>query len=1151
MKNRIVIHSSSGEGIEKLVGLGYKIISYEDFKVEEDTLYLCIGYDAFKVVQDNVHLGLRNTKWSYCVDLPRVGIAGGTSFIFTYESGWYLEDAIKRFNDPNIDVPLIPLPPKPQYVSATSEAIKVLDRLSKLPDDQLFGYDYESNGTPNEYNFLLSGLGISTETESYWFEFRLMDDINRFYKEGLIPFLIKKGENCIVFNVTFEYMSTYRIVHKFIRFIDLNLINVINSRGPWMNFKWTARKICNVNSWDDDFDTMSDDIDYYIKDGVVDYDNLIPYLKKDYNLTDEECDEVRRYLSISPVGFYGIPMRILGKYCCLDAYYTLMSYKLGCKDFIDWNLTRNLKDYAYELYNSSEISAQLRDVLLYNISEHLDELIINLDLTQEIDSKVYDKVEEVRKRCNLCFEVYKSGKILEARINNQGMVKNTEFWNYSIELGQRCLLQFGTALTRLYYNFCLHWVGDGYKDLSKYNEYTAKMIREGIDFSWGGFYLSKYLFGTRYYSDKCDYYLDTNKVYEDWGQEIGDKLIDMLWECVDSNYNVGRKRSVHTYIGEYLDTLVFKPKEIDDETHNKTIQYYQYEKNYRELSSMEWVGKDYLSFNDSHMINGEEYSDSEALNYVTSYINPNSPDNKNWLWEFWNEHYLMELIFIDSKTYEYDTELQGRYPSDKIKAEGGTITDFPEIFKQDFEFFCDHFDELNQEAKDRATEINNDYSYINWPEERLLYQRWLWQYHYPGLREWLINAIHTGYIDDGPIGSILFPIYYRMYNKYFKSIGTYFKGYFYDSDENYYELDENWMTVPHNKPWDPNVPSKSFAYYTANKQYSLRWSSNFHTVPSLSEVKKCMGTTTDSLMGYIDISSAEVRTAAYLSKDPALVGDFESGKDVYINTASMAFPESDVSELYEVRGSFKTVLLGLIYGRGINSIASEIGQTYDETARLVNTVKERSATLYEYIEQKSNYPSEHEWYLDTILGEKIETDNYGGIDRRHGINTVIQNFSAVILVYGFENLFRHTEEEHVRLAPIAIVHDSITNMFGIENLWELQDYYYRHIEKFLYDITGVRYKFDIKLGDNYFDVCKLKQLSPDCIELKGSGDALNKIMNKLDKNNIKYRAESDDLVNGRFELIKHDPVEEFILYESREPIYDKDVSEYKLKLYKL
>lgn len=69
------------------------------------------------------------------------------------------------------------------------------------------------------------------------------------------------------------------------------------------------------------------------------------------------------------------------------------------------------------------------------------------------------------------------------------------------------------------------------------------------------------------------------------------------------------------------------------------------------------------------------------------------------------------------------------------------------------------------------------------------------------------------------------------------------------------------------------------------------------------------------LLTYFDISSAEVRTVAYRSKDAKMVELFESHQDLYIHVAKLYFKDRwevmGKDEKKKWRKIFKTILLGV------------------------------------------------------------------------------------------------------------------------------------------------------------------------------------------------------------------------------------------------
>lgn len=97
------------------------------------------------------------------------------------------------------------------------------------------------------------------------------------------------------------------------------------------------------------------------------------------------------------------------------------------------------------------------------------------------------------------------------------------------------------------------------------------------------------------------------------------------------------------------------------------------------------------------------------------------------------------------------------------------------------------------------------------------------------------------------------------------------------------------------------------------------------------------------MLSYFDISSAEVRTCAYMSKDPVMIHLFETKQDLYIHVAKIYFGEERWNSTDKAfkklwRGRFKTILLGVMYGMGVKALAGRLGVTPQEAQELIDTL---------------------------------------------------------------------------------------------------------------------------------------------------------------------------------------------------------------------
>ena len=137
--------------------------------------------------------------------------------------------------------------------------------------------------------------------------------------------------------------------------------------------------------------------------------------------------------------------------------------------------------------------------------------------------------------------------------------------------------------------------------------------------------------------------------------------------------------------------------------------------------------------------------------------------------------------------------------------------------------------------------------------------------------------------------------------------------------------------------------------------------------------------------GYVilscDYSGQEVRVTAHLSNDEKMIKAYEDGKDVYVEIASLAFgvPYEDCLEERpdgtknpegkERRGAAKKIVLGVLYGRGIPSIAEQLGVSVSEAQSIYDTVLEKFEGLAQFIEDSEDMAREL-GYVDTIWGRR-------------------------------------------------------------------------------------------------------------------------------------------------------------------------------------
>lgn len=420
---------------------------------------------------------------------------------------------------------------------------------------------------------------------------------------------------------------------------------------------------------------------------------------------------------------------------------------------------------------------------------------------------------------------------------------------------------------------------------------------------------------------------------------------------------------------------------------------------------------------------------------------------------------------------------------------------------------------------------------------------------------------------------------YYSGKKYYKLVTTYLEGQF------------TKYTVMSDLPNEDGISTrkyggnifKMYPSFQALSKKSKRWSSGMHTISSVSETKRVVSTPPGYLLSYFDISGAEVRFISYESQDPYMLDCYAKNLDPYINfAATIVYPEraGDMPFLKSIRKEFKTILLGKLYGMANETLAGRIGKSLEETNRIVDLFFSKATGLKRFIEEKSQWALDHPGYVDTFFGDVMVVGDDDGDDKlaRLGINQHIQNAASVTLGNGFFQCIQnsiHGSDEVIKngiIRPINVVHDSSQNYFETRLLFDIYPYYHKYMSDFCFDQYGVRYEFDLEIGQNYYDMLEMKTIDKDTLKFSGDHTSIQKFMKKLlePEANLDFKInkftdeEGKDIpfeiVNGNFcktfvveddrykPSIYSSPVEGFYMKDGGNAEFEEDYSEFNLEI---
>ncbi len=180
-----------------------------------------------------------------------------------------------------------------------------------------------------------------------------------------------------------------------------------------------------------------------------------------------------------------------------------------------------------------------------------------------------------------------------------------------------------------------------------------------------------------------------------------------------------------------------------------------------------------------------------------------------------------------------------------------------------------------------------------------------------------------------------------------------------------------------------------------------------------------------------DYSQIELRIAAELSGDEALLEAFRKGEDIHASTACRLYgvAPGDVDE--EMRRYAKTVNFGILYGISAYGLARRLGISNQEAQSIIDRYFESFPKVNEYIASTLAFAREN-GYVQTLMGRRRYLPDINNKNRtvrqfaeRTAINMPIQGTAADMIKIAMINIHRELEKKSLRAKMILQVHDEL------------------------------------------------------------------------------------------------------------------------------
>jgi DNA polymerase-1 len=211
---------------------------------------------------------------------------------------------------------------------------------------------------------------------------------------------------------------------------------------------------------------------------------------------------------------------------------------------------------------------------------------------------------------------------------------------------------------------------------------------------------------------------------------------------------------------------------------------------------------------------------------------------------------------------------------------------------------------------------------------------------------------------------------------------------------------------------------------------------NLQNIPIRSElgrqVRKAFVASPDCLLVAVDYSQIELRVAAHMAKDQAMLDAFRERQDIHTATAAAVYDINIEDVTPEQRHDAKAINFGLIYGMSAYGLTQGTDLTLAEAESFVETYFKRFPGIKNYLEGVKENARE-KGYVETLLGRKryfprlaTTTDyNQRRREEREAINAPIQGTAADIMKMAMIEVDQQLKSSQYSAKILLQVHDEL------------------------------------------------------------------------------------------------------------------------------
>lgn len=795
----------------------------------EGEAIMLIGAEPFRFLKQYYHFGIRSENYYDCSKLRRLSIEGGAFVKEVLDIP--TDEEINDFLDPDF-TKKVEFPGFKQYIIHTyQDAISFLDTIDSLPLDTDLGFDYEASGMPLDIWFEISGASIATENYSGFISFT--DIRHQVGKESseyqyllkrLGEILVKRMSHVWAYNMQYEFQVSHRMLGvDLYNLCDASVVNTMDGNHmKKYSLKWTGQNVLEVNTWDVEFDKISDLIDsmLFTEEGKLKKDKhqVLKVDQTNFDQTPEWAELIRRYpqyesefrsliLEYWGNAFMCIPSEILGYYCNLDAFYTLMIYK------------KRQNDYSQDCWN------------------------VNLD--------------NIRLGCRLM----SSGLYIDEPFR-------AKYENYCHEM-----MAWGItycAIARCYVKMQKHQALAN--NIKRYKPVAVKLLEDGQFYQGDIMEITKnLLYNNLDTMDTTETGLNEGKIAMKFGDKFASELVDIVKAAMCEvkmkgkiDEGIKRKKKILTVISEKLIPIIGLDKIKLGEKHNELEKYMYYQRAYKELLRVSGNQLcDIQNIPDKIYLFGKYMSLLEYADFVSdNYFKCKSPlENDEIAYEFTmlyrpQTSFLAAMIESTQQLPETDKFYSSRSITDINVGFNEFMKEWENYFKNGhlsqlypekaFTLALEHYQSPKKEkdtkkskegnpvyiynCSDKVKEMWTDFN--GWTAQAQFFPDMAGQYKsYETMFDPTDMQDDFYFMRKLTLNYLLFKKYSKLNSTYVGSDGMFKK------NNRFVIENEDHIPLRYADPTEPGAVEKCFVHYEVQTKSSKRWSSGFHTIISHGDCK--------------------------------------------------------------------------------------------------------------------------------------------------------------------------------------------------------------------------------------------------------------------------------------------------------------------------